>query len=210
MTYQMKPDERQHERIYREAEMSPAVIAWLRGMGYSVYAEVPSPGGVADHVGVRWSDMSIVFVEMKCSLTWEVIRQAQYKQLLTPLVYAAVKSKPRQSSLDKAANRGIGVWSNGSVILEPNCTTKFDHCYRADTLMGRLLEFCRKAPEGGVGGMPTVKGDGPAIRVASAVTAYLREHPGASWKEIYHNVPNHYAHAASMRGALCLPKSNDA
>lgn len=192
----------QTRRRYREAEMSPAVTAWLRGMGYSVYAEVPSIG-VTDHVGVRWSDQSIICVEMKCSFTHKLMSQAIVKQLMTPLVYVALPQMPRKKSLQIAADYGLGVWVAGSVVLEPN----YRRVHADNHWRKNLLEFCQRSPEGGIGGMPTVAGDGPAIRVTAAVDAYLEAHPGASWKEIFANVPNHYAHARSMAGALPFARS---
>jgi hypothetical protein len=191
------------ERRYREAEMSPAVCEWIRSMGYTPYAEVPVYGGTCDHAGVRWSDLSVIFVEMKCTLSDKVIYQAILKQTISPLVYVAVPCKPRKKSIDAAASRGLGVWAAGMVIVEPN--------YPHERDMGKwrenVLEFCRKSPEGGIGGMPTVKGDGPAIRCEVAVKAYLEQHPDSSWKQIFKEVPNHYAHARSMAGALGFVRS---
>ena len=186
-------------RRYREAEMSPVVSHWLIDLGYSVYSEVPLFGSASaiDHVGIRWTDESIICVEMKCSFTAKVLYQAYLRQLATPLVYIAVPNSPRQSSLDKAARAGLGVLAGGVVILKPTCErTTYDSYSRV------ILEHCRHSKEGGIGGMPTIAGDGPAIRVSTAVNAYLAEHPNASWKQIFAEVPNHYAHARSMAGAL--------
>lgn len=182
-------------RRNREAEMSPAVSSWLSGMGYDVYAEV-CVTGLIDHVGVRWADESIICVEMKCTMSRKVLGQASVNQLITPLSYIAVPTKPR--SLERAKFYGLGVWANGQVILEPK------ECRRIamDSYRERALDACRMRAPGGIGGLPTLKGDGPAIRVALAVAAYLKDNPGADWKELFAKVPNHYAHHRSMQGAV--------
>jgi hypothetical protein len=184
--------------VNREAELSTPVSEWLRAvMGCSVYAEIAGGYGVIDHVGIRWADEMIVAVEMKTALTWKVLRQAHTAQLITPAVYVAVATKPRKASLDKAAEYGIGVWSGGAAILQPRPVTTIVDRYRQ-----RVLEHCRNRPEGGIGGLPTLKGDGPAIRCRNAIRAYLANHRAASWRDIYRDVPNHYAHYRSLQGAM--------
>jgi hypothetical protein len=188
------------KRQYREAKMSPVVCAWLRGLGYTPYAEVPLWGSASniDHVGVRWSDNSIICVEMKCSFTRKVFQQAYLRQLATPLVYIAVPCRPRTTSIEQAKQAGLGVFAGGAVILEPSQSRRntFENYSRS------ILDWCRDAQEGGVGGMPTIAGDGPAIRVAAAVDAYRLKNPNAKWKQIFKDVPNHYSSPRSMAGAL--------
>ena len=185
-------------RRNREAELSPAVCEWLRSMGCAVYAEISGYiGRVIDHIGIRWADESIVTVEMKTSLSRKVLWQAHLNQLVSAEAWAAVATKPRKSSLDKAARYGLGVWSGG-VILQPNP----EACHVSQSYRDRVLETCRNRPEGGIGGLPTLKGDGPAIRCAAMVNEYLKAHPHARWQEIFKEVPNHYQHARSMGGAI--------
>jgi cysteine synthase len=51
--------------------------------------------------------------------------------------------------------------------------------------------------------MPTTtKGEGPAIECSRAVDQYRKAHPGASWLEIFENVPNHYSHHRSLAQAM--------
>lgn len=185
------------ERQNREAELSPLVSAWLRGMGYAVYSELGAFNKV-DHIGVRWADESIICVEMKTTLSRKVLYQAGLAQLITPLCYAAVATNPRRSSLERAEKYGIGVWAAGKVILEPCC--KFEKNW--DNYRRHVLEQCRIKGEGGIGGLPTLLGDGPAIRCAAAIVAYREANPKAKWKDIWRDVPNHYAHARSLQGAM--------
>lgn len=187
------------ERVCREVELSGPVCQWLREIGCTAYAEVDAGiSGPIDHVGVR-ADESVICVQMKIGLTKKVVQQACLCQLVTVESYAAVQSKPRKSSLDWAAKVGIGVWFDGRVILEPR--ERFES-RNYDYYRQRILKACERLTPGGDGGLPTLKGDGPAQRCAAAIRIYLAEHPSASWKQIWRDVPNHYAHYKSMRGAI--------
>ena len=59
---------------------------------------------------------------------------------------------------------------------------------------------------GGVAGLPTLRGLGPAQDCYRALTAYREAHPKATWVEIYREVPNHYANAKSMASAMSIVK----
>lgn len=187
------------ERVHREAAMSPWVVAWLKSLGYSAYAErgVWRP---IDHIGIRWSDRSIICVEMKCSLSDKVIYQAFLNQLITPLSYVAVPRMPRAKSIERIKGACLGLLVDGVVVVEPVARKdydKFGQHYR-----DQIYRQCEGAVEDEVGGLPTLLGDGPAIRVAAAVRAYREANPQAKWRDIWANVPNHYQHYRSMQGAV--------
>lgn len=187
-------------RQLREAEMSPAVAAWLESLGCDVYTEVPHYGRAIDVVGVCWPTERVIAVEMKTSLTHGVIRQASRVQVQTPWAYAAVASKPKASGILRASQLGIGVLQvcGGScrVLLEP----QVGKC--KPFAPQKLIDLLRQLPKGGVGGKPCLKGEGPAQDVDRAIAEYRAEHPKATWQEVFENVPNHYAHARSMAGAM--------
>lgn len=186
------------ERVCREVNLSAPVSLWLASLGCVVYAEVDAGlSGPIDHVGLR-EDGSVVTVQMKLGLTKKVIYQAMLCQLATLETYAAVQCKPRQSSLDRAEKIGVGVWFDGAVILSPHAR----HSDQTYSYRHRVIEACRRLQPGGTGGLPNLKGDGPAQRCAAKVRDYLAANPHASWKEIWRDVPNHYAHHRSMSGAL--------
>jgi hypothetical protein len=185
------------QRTYRECLMSPGIIEWLKSIGCATYAEVPVVR-LIDHVGVRWSDKHIVCVEMKCSLTHKLLYQAHILQLITPAVYMAVPNQPRKSSIEQAARTGLGLLVNGRVVLEPEKKAR----HVVSSYRDLLLDRCRHLAEDGVGGLPQMKGDGPAIRAAAACREYLKQNPKAKWHELFAKVPNHYAHARSMAGAI--------
>lgn len=184
------------ERRLREAELSPAVSAWLRSLGCTVYAEC---WGI-DHIGMR-DDGSLICVEMKTSLTRQVVRQAMYHLSITSDVYIATASRPRELSLERPKLYGIGVWAAGSVVLAPNPDGEYRK-HISPRNVERIQRALRNHTPDGIGGLPTLKGDGPAIRCRAACREYLREHPAAGWRELFDKVPNHYAHYRSMRGAV--------
>jgi hypothetical protein len=177
----------------REAEMSPVVSEWLKSLGLTVYAEI---SGI-DHVGINFETGQIVCVEMKTSCTKELFQQARQRQLITEHVYLAVPRMPQKKSLEQAKQWGLGVWVNGKVVLEPHPQRIVVDHYRK-----RIGELCRRLVPGGIGGVPTTKGDGPAIRVADLVKEYREKHLAAKWDEIWATVPNHYKHPASMASAM--------
>lgn len=59
----------------READMSPAIIEYLKYRGYVVYGEVPDQKGIIDHVGMNRKE--IIAVELKLDCNLRLIEQAQ-------------------------------------------------------------------------------------------------------------------------------------
>lgn len=177
--------------------MSPLVTGWLHCQGYVVYSEVDVTGKI-DHVGVRWSDRSIICVEMKTSCTRKLLNQAMIRQLITPAVYVVVPQLPRPKSVALIKQYGLGLLVRGRVEFAPGEPQVAVHPHYRE----RLLCICERTCAGGVGGLPTLLGDGPAIRVRQAVRKFREENPGATWKQVYESVPNHYASARSMQGAM--------
>lgn len=191
---------------FPEAQLSDPVCAWLRAQGLRVYVEVPWFGRAIDVVGVNGAGR-IVAVELKQGLGHAVIRQAHQVQSSTWETYCAVRRKPRADGehFERCRRYGIGVLlvdpSAGGeavrVLIEPRDTGAV---FGASA--GRLLCRCEHMAEGGTGGMPNTLGNGPAQAVLRAVREFRRSNPGTNWREIYDKVPNHYASARSMQGAL--------
>lgn len=184
---------------YREAEMSPAVSAWIASQGFIVYTEVPCYSRPVDFVGVDWATSRIIIVETKVHLSHHVVYQTMLAQNITKLAYAAVSVRPR--SLEKAKTYGIGVLlisgDRVEILLEPTRERPPSSDYTKN-----ILDKCRVRTPGGIGGMPTVLGDGPAQRVFDAIQKYRAENPKAKWKDIYASIPNHYSGYRSMQGAM--------
>ncbi|HLL74833.1 MAG TPA: hypothetical protein VK421_06175 [Pyrinomonadaceae bacterium] len=178
----------------------------MRDLGFTPYAEVSCVGYTIDLVGRKGTEL--LAVEMKRTLSGAVIRQAYRCDLFTRLRYAAVGTKPRAAGVARCQRVGVGLLSvvgdQVTVLVEPGAadgrgTPQFDgHYARA---MHKVLDA--REP-GGVGGVPCTKGVGPAQECFERVTAYRQTRPLASWREIFENVPNHYANHASLRGAMTV------
>jgi hypothetical protein len=181
----------------KEADLYPAVKAWLEGQRLKAYPEVPLQHRPIDVVGI--GDAVTVGIEMKRHMSQKVIYQAATLSLSCDRSYVAVGSKPR--SLEQARRLGIGVLRVAKgmveVLLESaHQGTPTPH-YR-----DQLRTKCARMTGEGVGGVPCLDGVGPAQDCKRRVEAYKKENPEAGWGEIWLKVPNHYASAKSMAGAL--------
>lgn len=185
------------KRRMREAEMSEPVQRWLSERGYTPYTEV----NLIDIVGLC-GESELIAVDLKVSLTQAVIYQAYRAQLRCDQVYCAVSTMPRMNSLNECMKFGLGVLNvKGETVrelLKPNPGVRVV----SEPWKKQFLEIIKGMEPGGVAGLPVLKGSGPAQDVARRVTEFRKEHPSATWGELFHAVPNHYAHSKSMQGAL--------
>lgn len=183
-----------------ESLLSDPVSAWLRGQGFTVWAEVPCHGTSIDLVGLRPADQCLVAVELKTALTRHALRQAMLNQVAVHRSYAAVAVRPRsRTNLQACVRWGVGLlWveSQVQVLIEPGGDLSFGP-ERRD-----LLEQLGRLEPGGVAGLPCLPGCGPAQECERAIAAYRREHPAARWAEIWRAVPNHYTSPRSLQGAM--------
>lgn len=195
----------------RENRMAKPVADWLRAKGYIIYSEVPfgfSSPAVIDMVGQRGDDFAVV--EMKISLTRGVIRQAHLGQLYTDNVWCAIASHPRSKNLDQCRQLGVGVLAvSGEIVTElvvPNPPRSI--AYSPGTIYHtRMIEQLATMTPCDESGLPTLKGDGPAIRMMREVENFRAEHPNATWAQIYDSISdNHYSSPASFCGAMAMLK----
>lgn len=183
----------------REVQLSEPVHRWLVSKGLTPYAEFPIPYHTADWLAVKKDHL--IVVEMKICLSREVIHRARLEQSFVDQVWVAVLSNPRISGIGRCEDLGIGVLTlreDRMVEIAPasNSRKVSDH-YR-----NKILSKLEGREPGGVAGMPTLRGDGPAIRCLEAVDRYREKHPEATWKEIYKEVPNHYASPKSLANSM--------
>ena len=187
-----------------ESEMSAPVMTWLQQRGFVPYAEVQHRGYWVDIVGLGRTQL--IAIEMKMSLTKQVIDQAHRAGKFADYSYCAVLSRPRLSSLIACAGQGIGVLrvkdERVMVLVEAKSSSRIVWGFTPYLGRERIIEALRQRPPGGIAGRPTLKGQGPAQDCARRVKQWRSEHPGCTWAEIYENVDNHYANMKSMRGAL--------
>ena len=95
-----------------ESDLSEPISQWLISLGFTPYAEIPFP-----HYGPRTIDFiarknsELIAVELKRTLTKEVIHQTYLSDLITPRRYAAVGTLPRAAGIQRCAELGLGLLS---------------------------------------------------------------------------------------------------
>jgi len=195
----------------KEADLARPIADWMRNQGYVVYAEIPSYGRCIDFVGLRNGD--IICVELKRSLTTKrprrarnytspVLYQARSCQWITPIVYVAVATKPRVSSIEACKEIGVGVLrvcSESEVVELVSPHKQFEPLsYSQEEVKARCIAI---GPSDDAG-KPQQAGEGPAQDCHRRIEEYKKTHPKANWRDIFRDVPNHYSSRQSMYGAM--------
>lgn len=186
----------------REALLSAPVSAWFEAQGFTVYAEVPFFSSPIDLVARRGEELAVV--ELKQCLTQEVIRSACVNRLISDDSWCGVGTRPRARGVASARDEAVGVLSVrdgvARVVARPELAGR--RSIAGAHHAGRIHGYLDNMEPGGVGGLPGLKGVGPAQDVERGIEQYREAHPKATWKELYDQVPNHYASAASMYCAM--------
>lgn len=198
----------------KEVDLSAPIAAWLKQQQrHTVYTEVPYYGRVVDVIGRR--GRHLIGVELKLTLTVEghrakrwpfqwrmsAVEQANVLKLGMLDVYVAVPVKPRQKGVNACEKLGIGILH--VAVKTGNVEVLFRPRGLKDEPNARVLHrrLDRMKP-GGIAGKPNQKGVGPAQAVERKIKAYRRKHARATWRELFENIPNHYANPNSMRQAM--------
>ena len=168
-------------------------------MGYKVYFEIPELQKVVDIVAVKENE--IVAVELKMGYCKKALYQARTNRLFADKSYIAVKSKPRNENILKCKTSNVGILLVRDKVIVLSEATPTKYCPMSSQRKS-ALESCERNKDNTQAGLPCLRGVGPAIEVNNAVNEYNKLHPDASWKEVFANVPNHYASAASMRQSM--------
>jgi len=192
----------------READLFPVVKAWLEEQGFIALAEVPlfyRGAHCIDVVGYRLH--RTVAIELKTGFTAPLARQLGQVILVTPWSYAAAPTKPSKTFHTTAHRIGFGILrltDHVEVLHKPHISRHHSLiAYRQQQFIDRCTQLVAEdVHTHKTGGVPQLAGIGPAQDVARAVAQYRTTHPDATWEELYENIPNHYAHVRSMRGAL--------
>ena len=185
-------------RQLKEYKLSDPVKEYFEKQGYKVYVEIPIAGACIDMVA-RKGDF-LIAIELKMSLTKQLIKTCFTNRVFCDISYAAVPTNPTIKNRELCKKHSIGiirVADKINIIAEPKGRSiifKPEH--------DRMLKYCSGVPWAGVGGLPQLKGIGPAIECAKRVKEYLVNYPAAKWKEIFDNVENHYYNYKSMQSAL--------
>ena len=185
-------------RQLKEYKLSDPVREYFEKQGYRVYVEIPIAGACIDMVARKGN--FLIAIELKMSLTKQLINACYLNHLFCDFSYAAVPTEPSTKSKISCKRYSVGiikVTDDIKIILEANNrfrTFKPEH--------DRMLKNCSGIPWEGVGGLPQLKGVGPAIECGKRVKKYLITNPYAKWKEIFNNVDNHYYSYKSMQSSL--------
>lgn len=189
-----------------ERDLSQPVSEWLITKGFTPYAEVPFPSDgprQIDLVGRNGTDL--ITVELKCSLTNSVIDQTVVCDLITDKRYAAVATRPKVAGVERCRKLGIGLLSVSAGVIDEILTPK-EMLHQAGWVRVRysteLHKTLNRMEPNGVGGVPTMRGIGPAQECYDRVQAFLADNPTTKWREIYQRIPSHYGSALSMCGAM--------
>lgn len=198
----------------KETDLGKVIVAWLQSEGWDVYQEVQPHGGrVADVVAVR-SGILIV-VELKTSLTFELLDQASGWKAYAHHVYAAVpqaKGDGRRMAYRVFGDHGIGVIEvdkgaftsieNGisfrslvRTVAAPTLNRKAYVARIRDSLRPEHKTFALAGSARG-GHFTEFKATCERLR------GYVNTCPGTTLKDAIANVKHHYAHDASARAHL--------
>lgn len=181
----------------RERDMFPIAAAYFESLGYQCWAEVNIWGWHIDLVAANLATERFVLVELKKSLQHDLSQRCRSLRSRGHEVWAVVYSPVNYTP--GVEWRGVGV---GSVRTGTMRVVQHAEENTVDPVCLTWTKRLRLTPPGGVGGVACLDGEGPAAAVCDRVVAYLNEHPGADWPELFSKVPNHYGSAASMKSSL--------
>lgn len=198
----------------KETDLGKTIVSWLQSEGWDVYQEVQAHGGrVADVVAVR-SGILIV-VEIKTSLTFELLDQVSGWKAYAHHVYAAVpraKGDGRRMAYRVFGDHGIGVIEvdrgaftsieNGisfrslvRIVAAPTLNRKAYVARIRDSLRPEHKTFALAGSARG-GHFTEFKA------TCERLCGYVVAHPGTTFKEAITEVKHHYATDASARAHL--------
>lgn len=181
----------------KETDLAQPVFDWLESRGFTPFAEVPYCDRAIDIVGI--SEAAVEGVELKRCLNRRVMQQAVINQVTVHRSWCAVGTRPRRFTERIRHGLGLLIVANGTVEVLVDAE-RMD--VTSENRIRRLRGACFYKEPRGQAGLPTMRGIGPAQLVFDAVEKFIAENPRATWAEIFEAVPNHYAHARSMQGAM--------
>ena len=190
----------------RESEMTIPVMAHFGAQGFEVWTEIPCLYRSVDIVA--YDGKCLVAVELKVGFCMTGITQVQGISVAFDQAWLAVKARPRTSSVAKCQRYKCGLlWLSGSdlVTIVPCRKEKPLARWRQ-----RVIDHLQVLEPGGIAGKPCLEGEGPAQECEQRIAAYREAHPRVTWAELYREIPNHYASAASMRGAMSMVRQRRA
>lgn len=188
----------------RERDLGPPVLAYLEGMQWDCYQEVPGPGGgVADIVCVNGKLVAVV--ELKTGLGFDVLSQAMGWLPWAHWVWVAVPAErvgttARHLARSVCASFGVGVLElQHQRVIEmtaPAIQRRADVAKFRDRLRPEHKTF---APAGTNSG----KAWTPFQETCKSVRTFLAAQGGAAeLSAVVKGVKHHYASSSSARASL--------
>lgn len=175
-----KPRQLQEEKLF------PPLKKYFNDLDHKVYTEVAwGSSRIADIITEK--DGQFFAVEMKMTLSCKVVQQAYLNTLCSHYSYVAVPTKPKNSGIENCKSKGLGI-----LIVKDGVVERLVESKLHDPNKHWIPDFTNWE-EGVSAGTPNLKGQGPTYEVLDRIKQYVRQHPKASWKEIYMNVLNHYS-----------------
>jgi len=191
-----------------EKEMGEFLIPWLNEQGWDVYPEVEifRGGPVADIVGKRGNFLWAI--EMKKSLSLDVINQADYwiryanfSSVFVPTIGSGW-SKKRQFAKKILSLTGIGLLEMrsgyGVTPVQETVTPIFRR--KVDSRLMNTLNEGHKAM--GVAGSNKGERWTPFKESVSAMKDYLKTNPGSSYEELISGIKHHWKTPSSARQCI--------
>lgn len=185
----------------KETDLAATVVSWLKDQHWDVYQEVQMRRGdaIADIVAVQ-GDTSWV-IECKRSLTFAVIEQAIHWKPFARFASVAVpyaKGKGRWLAERTCGAHGVGYLSvrddDVNVVISPQINRRLIW-----NITEHLTEQQRDyAPAGSRGGSHWT----PFKQTCDSLRRYLKDHDGATMKEVMANIDHHYHRDTTAKACL--------
>ena len=187
-----------HQAI-REVDICRAAGEYLQSRGWRVVREVPNWARSVDLGATRNGEL--LLLEAKTSFTEHLQRQVYGCVCVADYAVAVVGTNPRPDRIEWAKKVGAGLWTvtPGGVVSVLVAEAKL--AARHNGNWQRVYERTLRMREAIDGGLPCLKGVGPALTVEAEIARYRVSHPGATWAEMFDAIPSHYASARSMESS---------
>ena len=183
--------------VGKEAELAAHVEQYLVDEKWQVYKEVQpfSQGKRADIVAVR--GRLVWIIECKARSSFEVIEQALKWKSFAHYVSVAVPQVKDQWFFTVVCNKfGIGVMTVGDKVSEPRLPILIRSALTSNVT--RALNENQKSNIAGSRGSYWT----PFNQTVRNLKEYLKEHPGATMKEVVESVEHHYGKSSNARSSL--------
>lgn len=198
-----------------ETTLGPHVLAWLESQHYDCYQEVKTHGGkTADIIGITSDPFQLVVVELKTSLSFDVIVQAMGWRHTAMRVYAAVPYANRRSDGRWLAERtceanGIGLLEvrpfhgyNGQTVVTEIVRAPLHRLSRVNAvkLAATLaVEHKTTCDAGSTGGAARWT---PWLKTMLAVARVVVANPGITVKDLMPQIEHHYHSPSTAKASI--------